>query len=134
MWDLEEQVIQEESGSQADFLSALYASLWEVKSALAASYHILLGQTPPSPPFILSQRDSPVEQQPASGDPPIPVPKQSPRPKRWSPSPDPVESMPLGGTTSKSTLGGPPQLQVARDPALGQSTQAKPCQSIWLRL
>ena len=40
--------------------------------------------------------------------PPTPAPKQSPGPKRWHPSPDPVESMPLGGTTSKVTLGGPP--------------------------
>ena len=34
--------------------------------------------------------------------------KQSPRPKRWHPSPDPVESVPLGGTTQKATLGRPP--------------------------
>ena len=50
MQDLQEQVIWEESRSQADFLSAcqvaLYASPLEIKSALAASYHILLGQTP----------------------------------------------------------------------------------------
>ena len=68
-----------------------------------------------------------MEEQPASAAPPTPVPKQSPRPKRWHPSPDPVESMPLGGTTLKATLGGPPQLQAVRDPALGQSTQAEPC-------
>ena len=36
------------------------------------------------------------------------MPKQSPRPKRQHPSPDPVESMPLGGATLKLTLGGPP--------------------------
>ena len=106
------QVIQEEGRSEADFLSAcqatLYASPQELKSTLAASYHILLGQTPPSPPFILLLRASPVEEQPASATPPAPVPKQSPRPKRWHPSPDPVESMPLGGTTLKATLGGPP--------------------------
>ena len=41
--------------------------------------------------------------------PPTPVLKQSPRPKRWHPSPDPVESMPMGGTTLKATLGGPPR-------------------------
>ena len=84
MWDLEEQVIQKESRSQANFLSTcqatLYASPLELKSTLAASYHILLGQTPPSPPFILLQRASPVEEQPASAIPPTPVPKQSPRP------------------------------------------------------
>ena len=135
MWDLEMQVIQEESRSQGDFLSAcqatLYASPPALKSALATSYHILLGQTPPSPPFILLQRASPVEEQPASATPPTPVPKQSPRPKRWHPTPDPVESMALGRTTLKATLGGPPKLQVVRDPVLEQSTQAKPCRDIW---
>ena len=138
MQDLEMQVIQEESRSQADFLSAcqatLYPSPWELKSALAASYHILLGQTPPSPPFVLLLRASPVEEQPASAIPPIPVSKQSPRPKRQHPSPDPVESMPLGRTTLKATLGGPPQLQAVRNPTLEQSTQAKPCRGIWPRL
>ena len=112
MQDLEEQVIWEESRSPANFLSTyqvtLYTSPPELKSSLAASYHILLGQTPLSPPFILLQRASPVEEQPTSAVPPTPAPKQSPRPKRWHPSPDPVESMPLGGTTLKVTLGGPP--------------------------
>ena len=75
---------------------------------LVVSYHILLGQTPLSHPFALSQRTSPVEQQSAPAAPPALVPKQSPRPKRWNPSPDPVESMPLGRTTSKTTLEGPP--------------------------
>ena len=80
------QAIQEESRSQADFLSAsqatLYASPVELKSTLVASYHLLLGQMPLSHPFILSQRASPVEEQPALTAPPTPVPKQSPRPKR----------------------------------------------------
>ena len=49
-----------------------------------------------------------MEKQPTSAAPPTPLPKQSPRPKRWHPSPDPVESMPLGRTTLKVTLGGPP--------------------------
>ena len=105
------QVIQKEGRSQANFLStsqaALYTSPPELKSALTTSYHILLGQTPPSPPFILSQRASPVVEQPVSGVPPTPVPKQSPRPKRWYPSPDPVENMPLGRTTLKATPGVP---------------------------
>ena len=112
MQDLEAQVIQEESRSQADFLSsyqaALYASPAELKSALMASYHVLLGQAPPSHPFALSQRASPVEEQSTSATPPTPVPKQSPRPKRWCPSPDPVESTPLSRTTSKTTSEGPP--------------------------
>ena len=37
-----------------------------------------------------------------------PVPEQSPRPKMQHPLPDPMESMPKGGTTPKATLGGPP--------------------------
>ena len=61
-----------------------------------------------SHPFTLSQRASPVEKQSAPAAPPMPVPKQSPRPKRQHPSPDPVESMLLGRTTSKTTLEGPP--------------------------
>ena len=36
-----------------------------------------------------------------------PVPNQSHRPQRWHPSPDPVESMPMGGTTQKAMPGEP---------------------------
>ena len=108
MWDLEAQVIREEGRSQADFLSicqaTLYATPAELKGALVASYHVLLGQAPPTHTFILSQRVSLVEEQPASSAPPTPEPKQSPRPKTWHPSPDPVESTPLDRTTSKMTL------------------------------
>ena len=45
----------------------------------------------------------------ASATSPTPVPKQSPKPQRWHPSPDPVESMPLGGTTLKATSEGLPR-------------------------
>ena len=75
---------------------------------LVASYQILLGQTSTSHPFTLSQRTSPAEEHPAPAAPPAPVPKQSPGPKRQHPSPDPVDSMPLGGTTSKTAPGEPP--------------------------
>ena len=34
-----------------------------------------------------------MEEQPALAAPPPPESKQSPRPKRWHPSPDPVDSM-----------------------------------------
>ena len=112
VWDLEAQVIWEEGRSQSNFLSAcqaaLYASPVELKSTLVASYHILLGWAPLSHPFSLSQWASSVEEQPTSATPPTPVPKQSPRPKRQHPSPDPVESMPLGRTTFEMTLEGPP--------------------------
>ena len=99
MQGLEEQAIGEESRSHNDFLSAcqviLYNSPPELKGTLATSYHILLGQTPPLPPLVLPQKTSPVEEQPTTAALPTPVPKQSPRPKRWHPSPDPVESMPM---------------------------------------
>ena len=115
MWDLEEQAIGEEGRSWADFLSAcqvtLYTSPPKPKSSLATSYHILLGQTPPSPPLTLPQRTSPVEEQPTSVTLPTPEPEQSPRPKRWHPLPDPVESMPLDKTTLKVTPGGPPSFK-----------------------
>ena len=112
MWDLEEQAIGEESRSCNNFLSAcqviLYSSPPLLKGTLAASYHILLGQTPLSPPLVPPQRTSPMEEKPTTAVSPAPVPKQSPRPKRQHPLPDPMESMPIGGTTPMATLGGPP--------------------------
>ena len=81
------------------------------------SYHLLLGQTPLLPPLILPQKTSPVEKQPTIAASPSPVPKQSPRPKRQHPSPDPVESTPMGGTTPKATLGGPPSAKKQEAPA-----------------
>ena len=129
MWDLEEQIIQEESRSQADFLSTcqvtLYNSPPELKNALATSYHILLGKTPLLPPLTLPQRTSPVGEQLTSAATSTPVPEKSPKPKRWHPLPDPVESTPLGRTTLKATAGGPPQIQNVRGPSLVQNTQAK---------
>ena len=112
MWDLEKQAIGEESRSHNNFLSAcqviLYSSPPSLKGTLAASYHILLGQTLPSPPLILPQRTSPVEEQPTAAVSTTLVPKQSPRPKRWHPSPDSMESTPIGSATPKATSGGLP--------------------------
>ena len=86
MQDLEEQAIREESKSHNDFLSAcqvvLYHSLPQLKGGLATSYHILLGQTPPSPPLIPPQKTSPMEEQPTTAASPTSGPKQSPWPKR----------------------------------------------------
>ena len=79
----------------------------EFKGMLVASYHILMGQAPTSHPFTLSQGASPAEEPSASAAPPMPVPEQSPRLKRWHPSPDPADNMPLGRTTSKATSEGP---------------------------
>ena len=61
-----------------------------------------------SHPFSLSQGASPAEQPSASAAPPVLVPEHSPRHKRQLPSPDPMDSMSLGGTTSKATVEGPP--------------------------
>ena len=131
MQDLEEQAIGEESRSHNDFLSAcqivLYNSPPELKGTLATSYHILLGQTSLLPPLIPPQKISPVEEQPTTAALSTPVPKQSPRPKRWHPSPDPVESMPMDGTTSKVILGGPPAPRGKRPlPGSKHSSQAMP--------
>ena len=130
MQDLETQAIQEEGRSQADFLSTcqatLYASPVEITGMLVASYHILLGQAPMSHPFALLQRTSPVEEQSTPTAPPMPAPKQSPRPKRWHPSPDPVESMLLARTTSRTMSEGLPKFQAVQNPVLEQGTQAKP--------
>ena len=112
MWDLEEQAVGEESRSHNDFLITcqviLYSSPPPLKSALAASYHILLGQTPLLALLISPQRTSPMEEQPTTTVSPTLAPKQSPRPKRQHPSPDPMDSMPIGGATPMATLGGPP--------------------------
>ena len=112
MRDLEEQAMEEESRSHNDFLFTcqviLYSSPPSLEGTLAASYHILLGQTPPLPPLVSPQRTSPVEEQPTAAISPTLTPKQSPRPKRQHPLPDPMESMPIGGATPKATLGGPP--------------------------
>ena len=107
------------SRSQADFLFACQAALYmqvhqSSKAVLVAtSYDILLGQTPPCPtPFILTtRRASPAE---ATLCPILaasltePVPKQSPRPKRCHPSPDPVEKMAFGWNHFKGNLWGEP--------------------------
>ena len=68
-----------------------------------------------------------MEEQPTMAAPPTLAPKQSHRPKRWHPSPDPVESMPMGGTTQKATLGGPPAPRGERPlPGSKHSSQVTP--------
>ena len=49
-----------------------------------------------------------MEVQPSTAAPPMPTPKQSPRPKRQLPSPELMGNMPLGGATLVAALGGPP--------------------------
>ena len=69
----------DESRSHNHFLSAcqviLYNSPPQLKGALATSYHLLLGQTPLSPPLILPQKTSPMEEQPAAAASLSPAPK-----------------------------------------------------------
>ena len=131
---LEEQAVGEESRSCNKFLSAcqviLYSSQPSLKGTLAASFHILLGKKPPSPPLILPQGTSPVEEQPTTAISPTPAPKQSPRPKRQCPSPDPVESMPIGGATLKATLGGPPAPRGERSHLGSKNSKTRLCQGI----
>ena len=68
--------VGEESRSHNDFLTAcqviLYSSPPPLKSTLAASYHILLGQIPLLPPLISPQRTSPMEEQPTTTISPMP--------------------------------------------------------------
>ena len=56
MQELEEQVLREESKSHHDFLSTcqatLHLSLQPLMENLATSYHIILGQSPLSPPSV----------------------------------------------------------------------------------
>ena len=60
MQGLEEQAFREESRSCHEFLSSCQATLYHsplpLRGALATSYHLLLGQAPPSPPPILPPR------------------------------------------------------------------------------
>ena len=67
---------------------------------MATSYHLLLGQAPPSSPTIPPQKTQPEEEQPSMATLLVPTPKQSPRAKRCNPSSEPMGSMPA--------VGGPP--------------------------
>ena len=112
LWGLEEQALREESRSHQDILSSCQATLCHspqsIRGALAASYHLLLGQTPPSPSLIQPPRTHPMEEQTSSAAPPTLMPKQSPRLKRQHPLPEPMGNMPLGGATPAAVVGGPP--------------------------
>ena len=126
MQGLEEEAFREESRIHHDFLSSCQATLCHspqlLRGALATSYHLLLGQAPPSPLPILPQRTPPVEEQPPTAALPTPMAKLSPRPKRQHPSSEPMRSTPMGRATPKAMLGGPPQPQEVRDPSLVQVT------------
>ena len=86
MWNLEKQTFGEESRHINEVLSSCQATLCHspqlLRGALAALYHLLLGQAPPSPPLVLPPRTPSMEGQPSTAIPPMPMPKQSPRLKR----------------------------------------------------
>ena len=112
MQKLEEKAFGEESRSHHEVLSSCQATLCHspqpLRGALAASYHLLLGQAPLSPLLILPPRTPSMEEQPSTAAPPMPTPKQSPRPKRQHPLPELMGNMPMGRAIQAAMLGGPP--------------------------
>ena len=68
MQELEKQALREESKSHHEFLSAcqatLHHALQTLRKNLATSYHVLLGQSPPSPPSAPPTRVPLAEEQP----------------------------------------------------------------------
>ena len=111
MQSLEEQAFGEESRSHHEVLSSWQAALCHspppLRGALAASYHLLLGQAYLSSPPFLPPRTCSVEEQPCTAIPPMPMPSL-PRLKRWHPLTGPTGNMLMGGVTPVATLGGPP--------------------------
>ena len=111
MQELEEQALREESKSHHNFLSTCQAALHHtpqpLRENLATCYHILLGQSPPSPPSVMPARTPLLEEQPPMVAPPTPMPKQSPRLKRQLPSPEPQGSMSIDRTAPKAMQEGP---------------------------
>ena len=105
MQELEEQALREESKSHHDFLSTcqatLHHTLQPLRESLATSYHVLLGQSSLSPPSVLPAKAPLVEEQPPTATPLTPAPKQSPRPKRQLPSPEPQGSMSIDVTAQR---------------------------------
>ena len=111
MQELEEQAIREVSKSHHDFLSAcqtiLHHAPQPLKENLATSYHILLGQSAPSPPSAPPIRAPPVEEQSHMAASPTQAPKQSPWSKRQHPLPEPQGSMSIDKTTPRAMQEGP---------------------------
>ena len=112
LWSLEEQALGEESRHHHDVLFSCQATLCHsshlIRGVLAVSYHLLLVQTPPSPSLIQPPGTPPVEEQTSSAAPPMLTPKQSLRPKRYHPSPEPMGDILLGRATLAAAMGGPP--------------------------
>ena len=111
MQELQEQAIREESKSHHDFLSACQAILCHapqpIRENLTTSYHVLLGQSPPSPPSAPPTRAPPVGEQPPMAASPKPVSKWSPWQKRWHLSPELLGSMSIDETSPRAMQEGP---------------------------
>ena len=75
---------------------------------LIASYQVLMGQAPMSPPFSPSQGASSSEQMHTPIAPSPPAPEPLPRPKWQHPSPDPVDVSPASRATPQAYLIDPP--------------------------
>ena len=73
-----------------------------------------------------------MEEQPSTAAPPMPMPKQSPRPKRWLPSPEPMGNMPLGRATLVAMLQGPPNPKKSENPPWFKSLKPS-CAEAFLR-
>ena len=82
-------------------------------------------------PFTLSQ-GAPHKQLSSPAAASSLAPECSPRPKRQHPSPDTVDDMPVGRTTSKATSEGPPSSKQQEVPPWVQGTQTEPLRSIQL--
>ena len=111
MQELEEQAIREESKSCHNCLSPYQAilrhALQPLKENLTTSYHVLLGQSPPSPPSAPPARAPPVGEQPSVAASPRPAPKRSSQLKRWHPLPEPQGDISIDKTSPKTTQEGP---------------------------
>ena len=131
LWSLEEQAFGEESRSHHEVLSSCHATLCHspqpLRGALDALYHILLGQAPPSPPLILPTRTPSAEEQPSTAAPPMPTPKQSPRPKRQTSFSRANGEHAHGWSHPSSYVMGTSQPQEVRDPSLVQVAEAQLC-------
>ena len=109
---LEEQVIQEEGKSQIDFLStcqaALNASPGGIQRCTGSFLPHIDGEGTFISPILLITRGFSYQATVCFSSSSCTGAWTPPRPKRWLPSPDPMDSMPLGGTMSKATAEGPP--------------------------
>ena len=101
---------ESERKCQLNLLSICQTALWasppEFHSVLVASYHILLRHAPMSHLFSIPQGASPFPPGSIPGTSSPPAPEHSPRPKQHH-CPDPMDALPLSGSTSQATPKGP---------------------------